>query len=86
MAKCSKSVIPALPKFLGMIMLSLVVCIFSTSGCSNNIDSYPDDVVYPFRADLIVDEVPKLTRDRLPFPSRSPAEELKNRASVPASP
>ena len=70
MAKCSTNMISALPKFLGMIMLALVVCIFSTSGCSNNIDSYPDDVVYPFRADLIVDEVPKLTRDRLPGPGQ----------------
>lgn len=60
----------ALPKFFWMTMLSLIVCIFSTSGCSSNMDSYPDDVVYPFRADLIVDEVPKLTRDRLPGPGQ----------------
>lgn len=70
MAKCSASLIPALPKLFGIMMLSLVVCMISTLGCSNNNDTYPDDVVYPFRADLIVDEVPKLTRDRLPGPGQ----------------
>lgn len=39
------------------------------SGCSSN-DAYPDDVVYPFRSDLIVDEVPKQTQDRLPGPGQ----------------
>lgn len=70
MAKCSSSLIPALPKLIGFVTLTLAVCIFTTSGCSNNNDSYPDDVVYPFRADLIVDEVPKLTHDRLPGPGQ----------------
>ena len=70
MAKCSSSLIPAVPKLIGFITLILAVCIFTTSGCSNNNDAYPDDVVYPFRADLIVDEVPKLTHDRLPGPGQ----------------
>ena len=70
MAKCSSSLIPALPKLIGFVTLTLAVCIFTTSGCSNNNDAYPDDVVYPFRADLIVDEVPKLTHDRLPGPGQ----------------
>jgi cytochrome c2 len=70
MAKCSSSLIPALPKFIGFVTLTLAGCVFMTSGCSNNNDAYPDDVVYPFRADLIVDEVPKLTHDRLPGPGQ----------------
>lgn len=39
------------------------------SGCASN-ESYPDDVVYPFRSDLIVDEAPKQTQDRLPGPGQ----------------
>jgi len=70
MAKCSSSLIPALPKLIGFVTLTLAVCVFMTLGCSNNNDAYPDDVVYPFRADLIVDEVPKLTHDRLPGPGQ----------------
>lgn len=70
MAKCSSSLIPALPNLIGFVTLIFAVCIFTTSGCSNNYDAYPDDVVYPFRADLIVDEVPKLTHDRLPGPGQ----------------
>ena len=70
MAKCSSSLIPTLPNLIGFVTLTLAVCIFTTSGCSNNNDAYPDDVVYPFRADLIVDEVPKLTHDRLPGPGQ----------------
>ena len=70
MAKCSSSLIPAVPKLIGFITLTLAVCVFMTLGCSNNNDAYPDDVVYPFRADLIVDEVPKLTHDRLPGPGQ----------------
>ncbi len=70
MAQCSSSLIPTFSKLLSTLMLTLVVCIFLISGCSTNNDNYPDDVVYPFRADLIVDEVPKLTRDRLPGPGQ----------------
>jgi mono/diheme cytochrome c family protein len=70
MAKCCDSLILSVPKLFGMIMLTITVSIFSILGCSSNNDTYPDDVVYPFRTDLIVDEVPKLTRDRLPGPGQ----------------
>ncbi len=56
-------------KLLGLSAFSFLAFILIITGCSNS-DSYPDDVVYPFRTDLLVDEVPKLTHDRLPGPGQ----------------
>lgn len=70
MAKCLINTFENIHKLFLFAVITSTVGILSVSGCGNSIDSYPDDVIYPFRSDLIVDELPKLTHDRLPGPGQ----------------